>query len=335
MTYASFWKRTAAYLVDGFIYGVILHGTNLVLGIIFALVLGNTNGQNPVAELALLAISLFLSAGIYIAYYVCPESSSWQATIGKKLFKLKVTDTNGQRISFWRSLGRNLGRIISFIILCIGYLMCFWTEKKQCLHDQMADCLVVDETPNEKQGCVIGVFVCFLILGLFVPLIVGVLAAMALPQYFKAVEKSRAAEVMTLLIPLAHSQQRYYLKMDRFAQAFDQLDIAPAGAFGNTFYTKGDPATGANGNGFRIQLSLDTSYKNGHAIAQRVQDGNENKQFSYSLTRYYSSTNTACTGYNLNGAAFCADACGVNHLDVGQTCCMNGTVGNCPRNEPR
>jgi uncharacterized RDD family membrane protein YckC len=54
-----------------------------------------------------------------------------------------VTDTDGKRVSFGRALGRNLGKIISSIILLIGYFMIAFTEKKQGLHDIMANCLVV------------------------------------------------------------------------------------------------------------------------------------------------------------------------------------------------
>ncbi len=54
-----------------------------------------------------------------------------------------VTGADGQRISLGRALGRNLGKIISSLILLIGYFMVAFTEKKQGLHDIMANCLVV------------------------------------------------------------------------------------------------------------------------------------------------------------------------------------------------
>ena len=247
MTYASFWKRTAAYVVDSVIFSVILWAALFVLGLVSALVIGNTNGQeNPVAGLIVLALSSFAFVGVYLAYYVWPESSSWQATIGKKLLGLKVTDTNGQRISFWRSLGRNLGMVVSTIIFYIGYLMCLWTEKKQCLHDQMADCLVVDTNENNKNGCVVAIIIA-VFMAFITVFIVGILSAIAMPQYFRAVEKARATEAITLLSTLAQSQQRHYSRTKRFAPTFTQLDVAPAGATGNTFYTKGDPKTGTNG----------------------------------------------------------------------------------------
>lgn len=33
--------------------------------------------------------------------------------------------------------------ILSAIPFLIGFFMCLWTEKKQCLHDMMAGCLVL------------------------------------------------------------------------------------------------------------------------------------------------------------------------------------------------
>jgi len=75
-------------------------------------------------------------------YYAFMESSSSQATLGKMALGIVVTDLNGERISFGRATGRYFGQIVSAITLCIGFLMCAWTEKGQCLHDMMAGCLL-------------------------------------------------------------------------------------------------------------------------------------------------------------------------------------------------
>jgi uncharacterized RDD family membrane protein YckC len=77
------------------------------------------------------------------AYYSGMESSPLQATIGKLVVGIYVTDLQGQRISFGRATGRWFGKIISGAILLIGYLMAGFTEKKQALHDMMARCLVL------------------------------------------------------------------------------------------------------------------------------------------------------------------------------------------------
>ncbi len=71
------------------------------------------------------------------------ESSSQQATLGKIALGIMVTDLSGNRISFARASGRHFTKILSGIILYIGFIMAGFTEKKQALHDIIADCLVV------------------------------------------------------------------------------------------------------------------------------------------------------------------------------------------------
>ena len=70
-------------------------------------------------------------------------SSPTQATLGKMACGIRVTDLNGGRISFGWATGRYFGKLISSLILCIGYLMCIWTSRRQCLHDLLAETLVL------------------------------------------------------------------------------------------------------------------------------------------------------------------------------------------------
>jgi uncharacterized RDD family membrane protein YckC len=78
-----------------------------------------------------------------VLYFPVLECSSLQATPGKLALGIKVTDMQGNRIGFGRALGRNLAKIISAIILYIGFIMAGFTQKKQALHDMIAGCLVV------------------------------------------------------------------------------------------------------------------------------------------------------------------------------------------------
>ena len=85
---------------------------------------------------------LVLLAGNWI-YHTMMESSRHQGTLGKMALGVKVTDLNGNRISFARANGRFFGKWLSGAIMNIGYLMAAFTEKKQALHDTLAGTLVV------------------------------------------------------------------------------------------------------------------------------------------------------------------------------------------------
>ncbi len=165
---------------------------------------------------------------------------------------------------------------------------------------------------------------------LVVVLIIGILAAMAMPQYFKAVERSRMSEAVTLLANIAQAQQRKYLQINKYALQYTGLDVAPKGASGNMYYTKGCATTGANGNGFRVDLAGD-SYTAGSATATRVANADDTTglQYRYILRRYYASNLTSCEGKNDNGAALCADFCGIDSLAKDTPCCSNGQSSAC------
>ena len=61
---------------------------------------------------------------------------------------------------------------------------------------------------------------------LVVVLIIGILAAVALPQYQKSVEKSRAAEAVTLVRAIAEAEKRYYMANGEYADDVGLLDIS-------------------------------------------------------------------------------------------------------------
>lgn len=73
------------------------------------------------------------------------ESSAKQATLGKMAVGIVVTDMNGGRISFGNATGRFFGKILSGLIIYVGFIMVAFTDKKQGLHDMMAGTLVVQK----------------------------------------------------------------------------------------------------------------------------------------------------------------------------------------------
>lgn len=147
-SYAGFWIRFLAYLIDSFLLSLVFFP--LGIGLVFGAVYAGVDPNSPeitVGNLLLNVVSIF--AGWL--YFSLTESSSWQATIGKKLLKLKVTDMYGQRLTFGRASGRYFGKIISSLICSIGFIMAAFTEKKQALHDMMANTLVVMDIPPVYQ----------------------------------------------------------------------------------------------------------------------------------------------------------------------------------------
>lgn len=89
--------------------------------------------------LRLLTAGGFVIRGIY---HVLLESSSWQATLGKRALGLVVTDEAGQRIGYGRAIGRHFGRLLCQFTFMIGYLMILFTARGQGLHDRVAGTLV-------------------------------------------------------------------------------------------------------------------------------------------------------------------------------------------------
>ncbi len=160
---------------------------------------------------------------------------------------------------------------------------------------------------------------------LVVVLIIGILAAMAMPQYFKAVERSRMTEADTLLGSIAQAQRRKFLQRNSFTTNYKGLDVSPKDSSGSTYYTKGNPTTGANGNGFAVLLT-GTDFTGGRATATR-HASTGNLQYQYNLVRYYQGDNVTCNGTNTAGQELCADFCGIDNPVA--SCCNNGSSSAC------
>jgi len=85
---------------------------------------------------------------VWFFYAPVLESSALQATIGKQLMGIQVTDLSGNRISFQASLIRNVMKLVSSALMCLGYVVAFFSGRKQALHDIVAETVVVDGKAN-------------------------------------------------------------------------------------------------------------------------------------------------------------------------------------------
>lgn len=80
---------------------------------------------------------------VIFLYWIFLEASIWQASLGKRIMGLKVVNKDGDRPTLLQSANRNLLKVLSGIILFIGFLMAGWTDKKQALHDKIPNMLVI------------------------------------------------------------------------------------------------------------------------------------------------------------------------------------------------
>jgi len=152
-TYAGFWLRVVAALIDGVIMSIAL---GVLLAPLFILTgfeahidgMAQRHGQpDPALVVGLIGIVLIFAAVsvlIQWLYHAYLESGEKQATWGKQALGLYVTDLMGNPITFGRASGRFFAKIVTGMIpLGIGYIMAGFTERKQALHDMIVSCLVL------------------------------------------------------------------------------------------------------------------------------------------------------------------------------------------------
>ncbi len=150
-TYAGFWIRFVALIIDYIIIYVvqsfIIIPLLAMLGIATLPTTTDVQGEDSLALLSTMMVPLMIVSVFTLVlswiYFAFMESSPRQATLGKMAVGIIVTDLQGNRISFLQATGRFFSKIISSMILYIGYIMAAFTEKKQALHDMIASTLVL------------------------------------------------------------------------------------------------------------------------------------------------------------------------------------------------
>jgi uncharacterized RDD family membrane protein YckC len=90
------------------------------------------------------------AVAVAIMYYPVFDSSPVQATPGRFIMGLRVTQENGERLNFARALIRHLMAYVSGFLLCLGYLMQLFTDKRQTLHDIVAGAIVLREARTQS-----------------------------------------------------------------------------------------------------------------------------------------------------------------------------------------
>lgn len=145
VVYAGFWKRAAAYLVDGFLLAIITTVISTVTGLAMLPLVMSDRVTDPIPIFVLQAVSYLVQIVVMAGYFAWFHASPQQATPGKMAVGIKVVDRQGAPISFWRAIGRFFATFVSTLLLMAGYLMAAFTGRKQALHDLICGTLVVDK----------------------------------------------------------------------------------------------------------------------------------------------------------------------------------------------
>jgi len=146
LKYASIGGRFVALLIDGLIIGAIFMIPIVVISMLIALSAHGEQKPNPAAS----GVFLFIILLLYLVppIYEIVMIGKYGATLGKMAMKIKVVRPDGSPISYGRSAGRYFAKILSGMILYIGYLMAFWDDEKCALHDRICQTRVISIDPS-------------------------------------------------------------------------------------------------------------------------------------------------------------------------------------------
>jgi uncharacterized RDD family membrane protein YckC len=129
MKYVGFGPRLLAAIIDS----ILLNIVGFIIGMVLQMVMGKSG----------LTLAQVISLAINIYYIVFYQASTGQ-TLGKKAMGIKVVTLDGKKpsagIFFLRDI---VGKLVSAVILFIGFFMILWDGKKQGLHDKIASTVVV------------------------------------------------------------------------------------------------------------------------------------------------------------------------------------------------
>jgi len=148
--FGGFWMRFVAYLIDSIIVGI-------PMGIIAMLLMGGSMfaltrlGPNPEPEEAMAAMlpmfgamaAMGLAGTVLYCSYEAFFLVKYGATPGKMAMGLKVIRPDGSGIQVGRAIGRHFSKVLSGMILYIGYIMIGFDSEKRGLHDMICDTRVI------------------------------------------------------------------------------------------------------------------------------------------------------------------------------------------------
>lgn len=145
---------------------------------------------------------------------------------------------------------------------------------------------------------------------LVVVLIIGILSAVALPQYTRSVQKARMTQLQTMTSSIAQGQEIYYLANDKYTNSFADLDLGiPGENFSGSVGGVGGGSTLKNGNYYYTIYSYAPEHF--FVYGAYVSGAGSTAKPDFALVRYSKNYGmglagvTACVAYNTDGEGLC------------------------------
>ena len=135
---AGFWIRVVATVLDSFLLCIVQFVLTLIITLVVGF-MGIAAGEDPAVSLIIWLFGTTISLG-YAVFFIgyCGQ------TPGKMALRIKVICRDGSQLTYGRAAKREiLGKLLSSILLGIGYLMVAFDHQKQGLHDKIADTYVI------------------------------------------------------------------------------------------------------------------------------------------------------------------------------------------------
>lgn len=211
--YAGFGIRWVAFIVDGLIIGIPLF---LIYLTIFSL---NTFSV-PEDDIIIPIIQTIINLIFTYSYFIITTYFKG-ATFGKMMVGIHVVSADGSRPSFGGIfLRETVGRFLSGLLLFIGYIMVFFTQKKQSLHDKIAKTVVIYKNPPKDLSPIAWIAI---IAALILPIIaiIGILSSVILASLNTAREKGLDAEIKHNLMELKIQSEIYTIDNNSYLPAND------------------------------------------------------------------------------------------------------------------
>ena len=149
--FSGFWRRLVAYLIDSIPLTVLVAFTlGPAIGLPEAMetYLRHRTDANRQAFIEKRNHCRNATALVLVIYGTLCEGSALQGTLGKRVMRLRVTASDGERLGWGRAFSRNCTKMLSFLPLALGLVWAAFDKRKQGWHDKIAGTLVWKYQPS-------------------------------------------------------------------------------------------------------------------------------------------------------------------------------------------